>query len=71
MAPAQVGFPPTINTEASIGLPRMGYQSSEVAFNLRDADGFLLVYLVGPTSRAHTATKQNVAPRVKVGYFPC
>ena len=69
-SPAEAAFPPTMSTDASLGLSCMGYQSSEVAFNLCEADGFLRVRSVGATSRAHTATKQDSAQRAKAGYYP-
>ena len=35
--PGQVGYPPSMNTDASMGDSCMGYQSHEVAFASRDA----------------------------------
>ena len=55
-APRHAGFPPKKSTDAPFGIPRMGHQGSQVAFKLGEADKFLFVRLVGPTSRAHSAT---------------
>ena len=71
LAPGQVGYPPTMNSYASLGLSSMRYQSSEAAFGPCDADGCLSVRLVGTTPRAPSATNQNLAHRTRVGSCRC
>ena len=69
-APGQVRFPSTMNTDASLRLPCMGSQGSEVAIGSRKADGCLLLRLVGTTSRAHSAAEQKPCPESKSGLLP-
>ena len=70
-APGQVGFPPTMNADASAGFPRMAYQSATVAMDLCESEKFALVRLVGNTYRAHSANKTDIVQGAKVGYRPC
>ena len=67
----QVGFPRTMRTDASLGLPRMAYLSAHVAMSLRKAEKFASVRLAGTTSRAHSALRADLARRAKVGNCKC
>ena len=50
-APEQVGFPPIMNADASLGSWRTAYQSALVAMNLFEADNFALAREVGATKQ--------------------
>ena len=67
----QVGFPPTMNADASLGCSCAAYHGSIVAMNLREAGEFALNRHVGATSGADTPWRQGVAQRAKVGYYSC
>ena len=67
----QVGFPRTMRTDASLGLPRMAYLSAHVAMSLRKAEKFASVRFAGTTSRAHSALRADLARRAKVGNCKC
>ena len=54
--PGQVGFPPTMYTDAFLRLSRMGHQSTEVAFGSCEVGRFLPVRFVEPASRANLGT---------------
>ena len=62
---------PSMNADASLGFARTAYQSATAAMNLREAGKFALVRFAGTTSRAHTASRQDIAQRAKVGNCPC
>ena len=61
LAPGQVGDPPTVNSDAALRLSCTGYQGAEIAFNSRDADGCVLVRLVGATSRGHSGSRRELS----------
>ena len=69
-APGQVRLPPTMSPDASLRLPCMGSQGSEVAIGSRKADACLLLRLIGTTSRARSAAKQKPCPGSKSGLLP-
>ena len=48
-APCQVGFHPTMDTDASLGFSRIAHQSSAAAINVREAGKFALNRSVGTT----------------------
>ena len=62
---------PTLGTNASIGPACLCEQSADVAPDLREAEKFAPVRLVGTSSRAHPANKTDITRRAKVGYCPC
>ena len=70
-APAQAGFPPTKDADASIGFSCMGYQSCVVVLKLCGAEGSALARLVGATPCAHLAKKSDIAQSAKDGYCLC
>ena len=70
-ADGQIYYLPTMNPNTLLGRPRMGYRSSEEAVSSSEANGRLLVRLAGTTSRAHSATKQDLAQGAKVGHCAC
>ena len=66
-APGQVSYPPTMYSEASLSFSCAGNRIAEVAFSLRDADGHMLIRLVGATSRSHSGSRRELHQRAKVG----
>ena len=67
----QVGFPRTMRTDASLGLPCMAYPSAHVAMSLCKAEKFASVRLAGTASRAHSALRADPARRARAGNCKC
>ena len=65
LAPGQVGYPPTMRPNASLGFACAGYRSDEVAVSSRDAVGRLLVRFVGTNSRGHSGSRRELARELK------
>ena len=70
-APGQAVRPPSINTDAAIGVCWMGYRSSEVAFAHCDVKGNVLVRVACRTLLGSQGNKKDLVQRAKVGYCPC
>ena len=70
-APGQVGFPPSMNTDARLGYSAMEYQISELAFTSCDAGRSASARLVGQASKSHETPKKSLAQRAKVGSCTC
>ena len=69
--PGQVGFRQTMDSDPSLGFSRMARQSSQVAMNLRSAAKFALIRFAETATRAHSASKGDMAQRAEVGPRPC
>ena len=70
-APGQVGYPPAMNTDASLGYPQMDYRSAEVVLGACEADGCVLARLGGTASRGPPGNKRDLTQKTKVGNSPC
>ena len=68
-SPGQVGYPPSVATDAHLGFPVTAYQSAEVLFDRCEGQGRIPVRLVGNCARAHQGSKKDdIAQRAKAGY---
>ena len=71
-SPGQVGYPPSVATDAQLGFPVMAYQSAELLSGRCEGDGNILARLVGARARAQKANNHvDVAQRAKVGFCLC
>ena len=59
-----------VSTQLWPPMRRSAYRSAAAAMNLREAEKFALIHSVGPTSRAYSAPRTDLARRAKVGYYP-
>ena len=70
-AQGQIGVPPGMSTNASLGFLRMAYQSAIAAMSKREAEIFALIRLEGAAPRPHTAPMTDISRRAKAGFCPC
>ena len=57
-----------MKTDASLGFLRMAYQGIQVAANVREAEKFALVRLVGDAPRAFSDPRADLTQTAKVGF---
>ena len=69
-APHQIGVPATMNTEASFGFSRMGYQSSHITLAICGSVKNIL-RMEGASSRGSETPRGRPAQRSKVGFPVC
>ena len=67
----QVGYPPSIATDAQPGYSVMAYQSVEILFESCDGGGSILGRLEGSGPLGHPGTQDALTKRAKVGCCPC
>ena len=70
-AGGQVGCPPAISTDASLGYLVMAHQRWEILLYSTAWDKFALFRLGGTTFREHGGAEAEVAQCAKVGYSTC
>ena len=68
--PGQVGYLPSVATNAQLGFSVTTYQSAELLFDRRGGSGCVLVRLVGTCARAFKAKEADVAQHAEVGFRP-
>ena len=70
-SPGQVGYPPSVATDARLGSPVTAYQSAEVLLGRCEGQGGILARLAGTCARARQGSKkEDITQRSKVGYRP-
>ena len=67
----QVGYPPTMSTDADLGYSPAGNRSAVIAGAKRDAGKLILARLGRTVVEAHTAPKPSPRQRAKSGYCSC
>ena len=67
----QIGYPPTMSTDAALGYPRMASQSAALAMAKSDAGEFVLARLEGSVAEGHAAPRKDQDQKAKVGCCPC
>ena len=70
-AKGQVGYQPSITTDAQLGNSEMANQSAEILLGFRKGDGSTLVRREGSCARAHQGAENAAAQRAKEGCRPC
>ena len=64
----QVGYPPSVATDALLGFSAMAYQSAELSFGRREGSGRYLARFEGTRTRAHgTGEEAEMARGADVG----
>ena len=70
-APGLVGYPSSMNTDASPVYRCMAYRNSELAFASCDVSGSVLGRSVGQTSKWRSGNRKHLSKKAKLGFRPC
>ena len=70
--PGQVGYPPSVATDAQLGFSVLAYQSAEILFDRCEGGGRILVRILGTCTRAPQGGKKgDITQRAEARYCPC
>ena len=68
---SRVGSPASVGPDAPLGCSCVGFQSSDVALELRDEPKNILIRLVGTSSRVPESARDNPTQSGKPGFCVC